>query len=157
MLKFLIAGVWGALMTGAGVFAGQVMMSQGGTAADGGKAKASEITQVSTEVTGAPIIAEGRVLGYLVFRIKSSVDVSKLPNAKFEVNPFLVDAAFHASYEIYQNGFQGIGPHDLEDLTKKVAERANEKLGAGTVTDVVVDQFNYVPSDRVRQNIFSPK
>ncbi len=156
MLKFLIAGVWGALMTGAGIFVGQ-SVGQGGDAADANKVTSSEVAQVTTDITGAPIIAEGKVLGYLVFRIKSSVDVSKLPNAKFEVSPFLVDAAFHASYEMYQTGFQTIGPNDLENLTKQVAERANQKLGAGTVTDVEIDQFNYIPADRIRQNIFSPK
>ena len=156
MLKFLIAGAWGALMTGAGVFVGQ-SLSQASATAEANKPKGAEIVQVSTEVTGAPVIAEGKVLGYLVFRIKSSVDVSKLPTAKFEVSPFLVDAAFHASYEMYQSGFQTIGPNDLDNLTKQVAERANQKLGAGTVTDVEIDQFNYIPADRVRQNIFSPK
>lgn len=156
MLKFLIAGVWGALMTGAGVFGGQ-MMSQSSAPVDDGKPKSAEIAQVSTEITGAPVIAGGKVLGYLVFRIKSSVDTSKLPNAKFEVAPFLVDAAFHASYELYQGGFQTIGPNDLDKLTKMVADRVNVKLGDGTVTDVALDQFNYIPADRVRQNIFSPK
>ncbi len=156
MLKFLIAGVWGALMTGAGVFAGQ-MMSQSSASTDDGKSKSVSITQVSTDITGAPVIAGGKVLGYLVFRIKSSVDTSKLPSAKFEVGPFLVDAAFHASYELYQGGFQTIAPGDLEKLTKMVAERVNVKLGDGTVVDVALDQFNYIPADRVRQNIFSPK
>ena len=156
MLKFLIAGVWGALMTGVGVFGGQ-MISQSGETGDSGKPKAAELTQVSTEVTGAPIIADGRVQGYLVFRIKSSVDVSKLPTAKFEVNPYLIAAAFHATYEMYQTGFQSIGPHDLETLTKQVADQANQKLGVGTVMDVEIDQFNYIPADRVRQNIFTPK
>lgn len=156
MLKLLIAGVWGALMTGVGIFVGQ-SVGQSGDTADASKAKSSEVAQVSTEITGAPIIADGKVLGYLVFRIKSSVDVSKLPSAKFEVSPFLVDAAFRASYEMYQSGFQTIGPNDLENLKKQVAESANQKLGAGTVTDVEIDQFNYIPADRVRQNLFSPK
>jgi hypothetical protein len=156
MLKFLIAGIWGALMTGAGVFVGQ-SLSQSSANADAGKSKGTEIVQVTTDVTGAPIITDGKVQGYLVFRIKSSVDVSKLPAPKFEVNPFLIDAAFHASYEMYPGGFKSIGPDDLDTLTKQVAARANEKLGAGTVSDVVVDQFNYIPADRVRQNIFTPK
>lgn len=156
MLKFLIAGVWGALMTGVGVFGGQ-MITQSGETADAGKPKAPELMQVASEVTGAPVIADGRVLGYLVFRIKSSVDAAKLPAAKFDVNPYLVDAAFNAAYEMYQTGFQSIGPRDLAILTKQVAERANQKLGLGTVTDVEIDQFNYVPADRVRQNIFKPK
>ena len=143
-------------MTGAGIFAGQ-MVGQGGDVADASKTKNSDVVQVSTDITGAPIIAEGKVLGYLVFRVKSSVDVSKLPNAKFEVSPFLVDAAFHSAYVLYQSGFTSIGPNDLDKLTQQVAERVNQKLGAGIVTDVEIDQFNYIPADRVRQNIFAPK
>lgn len=142
-------------MTGAGVFAGQYVSAAGPTS--DGKPKSAEITQVTTEITGAPIIADGRVEGYLVFRVKSSVDVSKLPNAKFEVSPFLIDAAFQASYELYRNGLQTIGPEDIGRLTKLVADKTNARLGEGTVRDVLVDQFNFIPADRVRQNIFSPK
>ncbi len=155
MLKLLLAGVWGAAMTGAGIFLGQYV-SEAGAAGDS-KPKSAELEQVTTEITGAPIIADGRVQGYLVFRVKSSVDVAKLPSAKFEVSPFLIDAAFQASYELYQGGLQTIGPEDVGKLTKMVADKTNARLGADTVKDVEVDQFNFIPADRVRQNIFSPK
>jgi hypothetical protein len=156
MLKTVIAGIWGILMMGGGIFAGQVL-SQNTPASDQGKPKDATIQQITTELTGAPIIVDGKVLGYLVFRIHSEVDMSKLPNEKFEVAPFLLNAAFQTAYELYQDGFQRIGPHDLEKITSQIAERVNEKLGAETVKDVQIDQFNYVPMDKVRQNIFSPK
>jgi hypothetical protein len=156
MLKILIAGIWGVLMMGGGIFVGQVL-SQSAPAPEQGKPKDVGFQQLTTELTGAPIIVEGKVLGYLVFRIHSEVDTSKLPNEKFEVAPFLLNAAFQTAYELYQDGFQKIGPHDLEKITSQISERVNEKLGAETVKDVQIDQFNYVPMDKVRQNIFSTK
>jgi hypothetical protein len=156
MFKILIAGVWGIIMMGGGIFAGQVL-SQSTPAPEQDKPKDVGFQQITTELTGAPIIVEGKVLGYLVFRIHSEVDISKLPNEKFEVAPFLINAAFQTAYEFYQDGFQKIGPHDLEKMTSLIAEKANEKLGAETVKDVLIDQFNYVPMDKVRQNIFSTK
>jgi hypothetical protein len=156
MLKFLISGVWGALMTGAGIFVGQ-SLTQSAPSTDTSRPKAAAIQQMTTEMTGAPIISDGKVLGYLVFRIRSEVDTSKLPNDKFEVSPILTNAAFQAAYELYQDGFQTIDPHDIEKLTHQIAVKANEKLGPDTVKDVELDQFNYVPMDKVRQNIFSPK
>ena len=81
MLKFLIAGVWGALMTGAGIFVGQTV-GQGGDTADANKAMSTEVAQVTTEITGAPIIAEGKVLGYLVFRITHTPDGSETTGAQ---------------------------------------------------------------------------
>ena len=156
MLKFLIAGIWGALMTGTGIFVGE-FFGQGSETFATTKAKKSGIEQTVTELTGAPIIVDGKVLGYLVFRIRSQVDTSKLPNAKFEISPFLISAAFEVAYEFYQNGIQTIAPHDLEKISQQIANKTNEKLGSNLVTDVEMEQFNYVPSDKVRQNIFSPK
>jgi len=117
----------------------------------------SELVQVTTEMTGAPVIVDGKVLGYLVFRLRSAVDVNKLPNSKFEVAPYVINAAFQVAYEHYQHGIPQIAPSDIEGLAKEIMGRTNENLHSPAVRDVELEQFNYVPMDKVRQNIFANK
>ena len=47
--------------------------------------------QLKTEITGIPVVVEGKVSGYLIFQISSTIDVSKLPSRDFNALPYLLD------------------------------------------------------------------
>ena len=154
MIKYVIIGVWGAIMMGAGVFIEQSLRKMPESQA-AGVAKSSEIDQLVTEMNGAPIIINGKVEGYIVFRTRSVIDRGKLIDPKLDVAPFLLDATFTAAYSHFEKGVPNIRPDDIQQLTTLVAEYANKKLGAEVVRNVELEQFNYVPRDKVRENMFA--
>ena len=155
MLKPLIAGVIGIAATAGGWFAGQALAPSGDDKAD--DKKGAVVEQVVTEMNGAPVIVDGRVQGYVVFRVRSMIDKSKLADAKLEVQPFLTGSTFEAAYRFYDKGVPNIRPNDLPELAALVTEIANKKLGDKVVRDVEFEQLNYIPSDKIRENFLSKR
>lgn len=152
MLKMLLAGLWGVAMVLGGIYLHGMMQNKEAAAAQAGGAPLVE--QVVTELTGVPVIIDGQVKGYLVFRLHSTVDRNKLPSEKFSVAPYLVDAAFRAAYDFAARGVLKVRRQDVEDMTAGVAALVDAKLGPGVVQAVNFEQFNYVRSDEVRGNLF---
>lgn len=154
MIKFVIVGVWGALMMGAGIFA-ELSFRKPSESKTADGAKINDFEQVATEMNGAPVIVDGKVEGYIVFRTRSLIDRSKLSDPKLDVAPFLLDATFAATYSHFDKGVPNIRADDIQQLTFLVADYANRKLGAEVVRNVELEQFNYVPRDKVRENMFA--
>jgi hypothetical protein len=115
------------------------------------------IVQISTELTGVPILNNGEVSGYVVLRISSTIDSMQLPTKDFNVGPFLVDAGFRATFGYTGIPFGRIKPSDIEHLTLKIRTDANAKLGTEAVKQVNIEQFNYVPKAEIRGKILAPK
>lgn len=153
MFKMLMAGLVGVAMVGVGMFLGTSLGGDDSKSAGG--PKAPELEQVMTDMTGAPVVVNGHVDGYLIFRVRSEVDKSKLENDKLDLSPYLASAAFEAAYTYYSKGLPSIKPSDFEAVAQLVTTIANRKLGPDVVRNVEMEQFNYVPSDKVRQNLFA--
>ena len=155
MIKMFMAGLWGVAMVGVGAFLGVSFASDGSKKDD--KKDKPEFEQVMTEMTGAPIIVENHLEGYLVFRVKSLIDKTKKPDPKVDMTPYLVSSTFEAAYSYYDHGVPAIRPSDIPQISDLVATIANKKLGAEVVSSVQMDQFNYVPADKIRENILGKK
>jgi hypothetical protein len=95
------------------------------------------------------------VQGYIVFKISSEIDKSKLADPKFDVAPFLVGSAFEATFRYFEKGIPNIKPNDMPALTAMILEIANKRLGDKVVQDVEFEQFNYVASDKIRENMLA--
>jgi hypothetical protein len=152
MLKLLLAGGWGAAMAIGGAYLNIVMFAEPEKNASG-VGQVGEIDQVASELTGVPIVVGGKVVGYLVFRLKSTIDRKNLENPKLDIGPYLLDAAFRACYEYASNGIDSIRQQDIEYVTGLTVQYANKKLGAKVVQTVNLEQFNFVPADQVRGSI----
>ena len=155
MVKMFMAGLWGVAMVGVGAFLG-VSFASDGSKKDDGKDK-PQFEQVTTEMTGAPIIVENHLEGYLVFRVKSLVDKNRLADPKIDMTPYLVSSAFEAAYSYYDHGVPAIRPSDIPQIGDLISNIANKKLGVEAVSSVQLDQFNYVPADKIRENILGKK
>ena len=155
MVKMLMAGLLGIIMAGVGSFLGVTLAGDGKKPDDA--SKKADVEQVTTEMTGAPIIVNSALQGYLVFRVKSLVDKSKLADAKIDLQPYLASSTFEAAYEYYDQGVPTIRPSDMPQLSDMIATIANRKLGVEAVSSVQMEQFNYVPSDKIRENILGKK
>lgn len=155
MFKTLLVGIWGVLMAFAGMYLHMHLKQSAAASAEAAaKENQPKIEQATTELTGVPVLVEGRVQGYLVFRLDSTFDRAKLPSAEMNINPYLTDAAFRASYDFASKGSMKVRRQDVEGITSAIQAMVDDKLGKGVVLAVNLEQFNFIRSDEVRGNLF---
>ncbi|NJM28740.1 MAG: hypothetical protein HC855_00125 [Rhizobiales bacterium] len=157
MIKLVMVGLVGIFGALGGSFFGYDFLLGGGHDAPEEHAAGEDLQQISTELTGVPIVANNAVAGYVVLKVSSVIDASKLPSKEFAIQPFLVDAAFKAAYGFSDNGFSRIRPKDLEVLAGDIVRMANEKLGANIVRSASLEQFNFVAKGEIRGMLMNPK
>lgn len=150
MLKLAIVGLIGALSAAGGAVMALTMQQAPATEAD--QHSAAVIERVSTELTAVPVVHDGKVTGYLVLKVSSSIDKSLVKNAGDALTPYLSDAAFRAAFDFAAGGVTEIKAKHIEDMSAEIARLANQKLGADAVKSVDLEQFNLVPASKIRGN-----
>lgn len=103
-----------------------------------------------------PIVHDGKVTGYLVLKVSSTIDRALIKNVGETLVPYLSDAAFRAAFDFAAGGVTEIKAKHVEDMSTEIARLANKKLGAEAVKSVDLEQFNLVPASQVRGNRFTP-
>ena len=154
MLKVLAIGLLGATASIGGVWLNQHVKQQSEAAAIA-EVSENKPLQVKTEITGIPIVSDGRISGYLIFQVNSTIDASKLPARDFNVLPYLLDAAIRASYVSTGDGNLKFDAGFLRKLCLLIQDEANKKLDVAAVVAVNLEQFNFVPKEDIRGSIFS--
>lgn len=112
-----------------------------------------KIEQLSTELAGVPVILDQKVVGYFLFKLSATIDRRKVAPAIVDLHPYLSNAGFRASYEFAARGTLKVRGEDVQALTRRVAELANEALGEASVVGVQVEQFNFARNNEVRRKI----
>lgn len=152
MFKLVTMGAIGAFGAAIGAVMAVVQSHAPQSAAEGVESPAS-IESVSTELTAVPVVKDGSVTGYLVLRLSSSVDRSKIRNPDEVLAPYLSDAAFRAAFDLAAEGMTEIKAKHVERLSDEIVRIANQRFGADAVQSVRLEQFNIVPSSQVRGNV----
>jgi hypothetical protein len=152
MLKTIFFGLWAIGMVVAGQFAHAFLQSPAGE--HGTASEELPIEQIETELTGVPVIAGGRVEGYLLYKAEFSLDRNKLAHKALDVRPYLSDAAFRALFDFAYNGVKRIRGQDIVDLAAAIEILAEERLGGDAISAVNLEQFNLIRADEVRNNLF---
>ncbi len=146
MLATGLVGVFAALI--GSKFGFDLLFSQSASLDE--ESHGASLVQVATELTGVPIIEGNSVTGYIVLRVSSVIDQSKLPSKDVVAAPFLLDAAFRATYAFAENGIPRILPGDIENLAENTRTLANKKLGTDAVVSTSLEQFNFVEKSEIR-------
>ncbi|MBA5723538.1 hypothetical protein [Candidatus Liberibacter sp.] len=104
--------------------------------------KSSEL--VAGELVSIPVIAEGAVKAY--FFIKLSFNINQ-PTTKLS-HHYIRDIASDYLYTLLvgsaMSDLSQIKESDLENFRKKVKEGLNSKLGVKILSDVFINQINYL-------------
>jgi hypothetical protein len=156
MINVIGAGIIGIIAALAGSqFGYDLLFSE--TSTEKSAEAAEELKQEATELTGVPIILDNKVMGYVVLRVTSVVDVAKLPTKEFSSAPFILDAAFRSTYAFAEHGFSRVRPSDIERLSEQIKKDANSRIGAEAVKSVSLEQFNFVEKSQIRGQIIEPQ
>ncbi|MDX2266256.1 MAG: hypothetical protein NW215_14945 [Hyphomicrobiales bacterium] len=147
MIKMLLSGAWGACVA---LVCAQVAMTWG--APSGAAApERPQPTPVKLSPLSVPIIADGKIQGYIVARLSFSADGARGKTAPAALDAFLSDEAFRTIYSDESIDFRSLKKHDLAAFAEKVVERVNARLGGPVVLNGFVDEFNYVPIEEARR------
>jgi len=147
MMKMLILAVWASAITALSSYAVSAWRVSH-AAVEQSQVGEREYEYRKTRVINVPIIGDGALLGYVLVQMVYAVDVKAAE--KLSVNPeaFVLDYAFRTLYGDPSLDFRHLDKYDITGFAKQISVAMNEKLGAGLIRDVLVQDFSYMPKDQ---------
>ncbi|WP_298423418.1 hypothetical protein [Rhodoblastus sp.] len=147
MVKMLILAIWASAATALASYAAAEWRMSHALAIEAG-ADDHVYEYRKTRVINVPIIADGALLGYVIMQFLYAIDARAAE--KLNVNPeaFILDYAFRAVYGDPGLDFRHLEKYDIGALTGQIRSVANEKLGAGLIKEVLVQDFAYMPKEQ---------
>jgi len=149
MMKLVILGVWGAVVTAGAAYGAAVWLAgappeKALTEAFGG------IDYVKLEPLSVPVIRDGAVTGYVVTRIVYAIDTSTQKKLGVAPDPFIADETFRTVYGAAPVNVQKPEEYDLEALATAIRKNVNARLRGDVVRDVLIQQFDFVDRSQLR-------
>jgi hypothetical protein len=109
---------------------------------------AKSLEQKKTQPINVPMIANGKIEGYVVAQFIYLADAHSLKQLTVPPDVFVADEAFRTLYSTSLD-FRHLDKYDLGALAKTLVDRVNQRLGVAVVKEVLVEQFIYVPRSDV--------
>ena len=141
-MKLVLSGLWVCVVTFGAAFGAATWQAGLDHAVEEPHLKGLEYRRLPT--ISVPMIEDGEVKGHVVARFVYTADAGRLAGLSVDPDPFVVDALFA---EIYENGrvtFGQLSRYELGRIAEAVIGRANGRLGAPLVEDLLVEGINYV-------------
>ena len=110
-----------------------------------------KLTQKKTRMINVPLVVNGQVQGYVMAQFGYIADEKDLAALATPVEPILLDEAFRMIYADDRNDFRKLKKADLGAITAELKERVSKRLGSNALRDVLIEDFNYVSKDDIRQ------
>jgi hypothetical protein len=148
MLKLALSCLWICIVTLGSAYAMIVMKSHHSEAAPA-TAKIDRVGYEKTNPINVPIIANGRVEGYVTVRFSYTINAEDGKKANVPIEAFLLDEAFKALYADEKLDFSHLEKYDLASLTQNLIKKVNVRLNTPLVKDVLVDEFNYISKEDI--------
>jgi hypothetical protein len=148
LLKLLLSGLWLCLATAAASYAA-VSWKTGAKAAEE-PAYIDGLDYEKTRAINVPMIAEGKIQGYVVAQFVFTVDAKTKSKLTVPPEVFVLDEAFRTIYADEKLDFRQLEKYDLPALMTAIRERVNARLEADVIKDVLVEEFNYLAKDEAQ-------
>ncbi|SNY92161.1 hypothetical protein SAMN04515647_2406 [Cohaesibacter sp. ES.047] len=147
-MRYTLLGFWiGAVALLSAYFSGIWMNRQ--TLMEIAESPQAGMDYEKTRAISVPMIADGKVHGYVVAQFVYTIDGSKLTTLSVPPNPFIVDEAFRAIYNDREIDFSDLKRYDLDGLTSKIRTNVNARMRGNLVHDILVEEFSFFPSSMV--------
>ena len=147
-MKVLVTGLWICAVTIASCY-GAVTWG-GGLFAKKTEAYLEGLQYQKLAPINIPMIAEGRVQGYVIAVLVFTADARLMHTLPVPPNAFVVDEAFRQIYADPSLDFRKLAKYDITRRLAEVRSAVNGRLDAEVVKDVLVDEMNFVPKREVR-------
>ncbi|AQS40922.1 MAG: Hypothetical protein BHV28_01990 [Candidatus Tokpelaia hoelldobleri] len=147
MVRYILVGVWVCLVT-AGALA------FGAYSQDKSPAQAVEIpptlTQERTNLMSVPVIVNGNVAGYIITQLLYTVDIDARKQLSLPLGAFINDEVFRIFYGAYSDT-RSVEMVQFDEVRQKIIDAVNQRFPQPVLKDLLVDQFNYVSTEKVRE------
>lgn len=150
MIRVLMLAIAVCLATIGGVYGAVLLKSDPSKKPE--KEDTTKLQIMKTRMVSVPILADGEVLGYVVTRLQFTVDGDSLKGRSLQPEPFVADEAFRIIYENGAGDIKNGRRQVVKELTAKIAEAVNNRLGAHIVHDALIDSWTYLSKQDMIQN-----
>ncbi len=151
MIRILFAGIWICLVTLAAAYIGVSMNATASTTTEPDEFFGG-LDYAKTEIISVPVIDDGDLQGYVIAQFVYTIDVKIKKKLTVPPDVFILDGAFRTIYENTAPDFNNLVKADLDKLTATIRDKVNARFQAEIVNDILVEIFNFVPKDSVRQH-----
>lgn len=149
MIKLIVTGIWICLVTMVSSYAATLWQTETTPEAEVDKFFGG-LESVRTNLISVPVIASGAIQGYVMAQFTFTMKSDLLRRMSVKPDVFLLDAAFRAIYSTDATMLRGAKKQDLEVLTNSIKSNVNERFGNEFVNDVLIERYNFLPKDEVR-------
>ena len=149
MIKLIAVALWIAAAGLGASYAGAQWRLQKAHAPQPAAKEATE--QKKTRVINVPMIVGGQVQGYIVAQFAYVVDAQAAKTLGPIADNFILDEAFRKIYADETLDFRQLKKFDLAKLAQDVQARVAERMKSDAVKEILVNEFNFVPRELVRQ------
>ncbi|WP_319532054.1 hypothetical protein [uncultured Cohaesibacter sp.] len=147
-MRYTLLGFWiGAVALLSAYFSGIWMNRQ--TLMEIAESPQAGMDYEKTRAISVPMIADGKVHGYVVAQFVYTIDGSTLSTLAVPPSPFIIDEAFRAIYNDHNIDFTDLKRYDIDGLTKLIRANVNARMRGNLVHDVLVEEFSFFPSSMV--------
>ncbi len=152
MLKLLLTGLWVCLVTLGAVYF-SVKASAPPPPVDEEAARKEALQLVRGESLTVPVINDGMITGYFLGRFSFMMDKEKIKGVELPITELTTDELFTLLVGEKMIDLGNPGAFDLETFRTRIRDGFNAKLGEGMVSEVLVEQLDFMSKDDIRANI----
>jgi hypothetical protein len=150
MLKGLIIGIWGCLIAAGSSYA-VVFIQNRKPATEAAAVPADKLERRKAPPLTVPVVVEGRLQGYLIVQLALLGPAQAMKAQVIPPEVLMSSEAFGILFSDDRIDFRRLEKYDLKAFTNETKNRIVKRVGDGVVTEVMVDDFNYVSKDDLRK------
>jgi hypothetical protein len=109
------------------------------------------LEQRKTRIINVPILADGKVQGYVVAQFMYAGEAKALKELPAPPDAFILDEAFRMIYGEEKLDFRKLTKLDLGKMTEDIRQRVAQRMKSDVVKEIMLQDFNYVSQDDVRK------
>lgn len=149
MIKALLLTVWISILSLSTNYAVAYWKAHRAKPSESKSAQALE--QRKTRIINVPILADGRVQGYVVAQFAYTGESAALKATAVSPDGIILDEAFRLLYAEEKTDFRKLQRADLSRIIETLKGRVADRLPPELVKEILVQEFNYVSKDDIRK------
>lgn len=142
MIKVVLAGVWVCIITLAAVYFSVQMGTK--PPVDEAAEKKAQLEMVKGESITVPLLKDSTVQGYFIGRISYMMDKEKLKGVTLPMTEYMTDELFTLLVGNSMIEITNPKAFKLDEFKKAVKEDLNKRLGDDYISEVLVEQLDYM-------------
>lgn len=151
MFKALIIGIWGCIVAAGASYAVIYFQAQKAVTAQSAPTPVDKPERRKATPLTVPVVVDGKIQGYLIVQLALMGPAQALKAQSVPPEVILSSEAFRILFSDERIDFRHLDKYDLKAFSDGVLAKMTDRYGAGVVSEVFVDDFNYVSKDDLKK------